>query len=219
MKRILRVCLVAGLTLLLRADSCSTTDRQVETPLQFTLELDVAVVQNTDVETTVAVATDLAAPLLAALENRESDAIPDSVFWVGMSAVFTRNDGFDTTRDLSIAVGDPGAEIAFVSSPVPIPSNATGETALVGIAGGVPFPDRFQLLIDSNGLAVLDLHRIANEALEEFRTTADVAPRDLSLVADWDNDRSPGDAADDFTLRVRLNFQMVDARDSEVYAP
>lgn len=214
-----RIVLVVAAALLLRADSCTTTDRAVEVPVPFQLVYDVDVRANTAVADTVTTTVDLAAPMLAALAARESDDVPAQAYWASMAAVFTRNDGHDTTRGLRLTIADADTSVQFASTPTrePIPNNRVGTTALVGGGPGQDFEGQFQLIFETRRVGIFDV--LANEALDEYRETGDITPRDVSLIAVWDNDRDPGDPADDFTLRVALNFQVADERQVEVYNP
>ena len=215
------VLCVLAVSLLLRADSCTTVDRTIETPVSFFVEFELDVRGNTAPTDTVSAVTDLSSPLLAALDEIQSADLPDTVYWTGMSAVFTRSTGFDTTRRVSLTVGAPDSEQLLASTPTncrncDIPDNRPGRSALIILPGNT-FENEFQLVVTQPGVVALE--EIANTALDEFLATGDLADTPLSMVAAWDGDRTEDDPADDFTLRVRLNYQVLDTRSTEVYNP
>lgn len=213
-----RIALICVGALLLRADSC-TEERTVQTPVNFHLTFDIDVRANVDTDLTVTATADIAAPMRAAIESRLDDDLPTEVRWAGMGAAFVRNDGFDTERRLTLEISD-GNETTLLAQSLPnasIPSNAVGETAIVGTGNESYQIPVFQLSVAQTTNSTLE--SMANARLAEYVATGDIAARDLTITADWDNDRDPNDPADDFTLRVQLNFQMLDERTVDVYSP
>lgn len=208
-----------SLSLLLRADSCTTVDRSIDTVVNFPVVFDIDVSGNTAPADTVVVTQDLSGAILAALEDIEGQgADPDTLLWVGTAARFVRNEGFDTERDLQIWAGEPGAEQFLLISKPTIPDNRAGRSAIVFAGGGTTYPDEFMLELQARGAA--ELNRLTGAAFAEYDSTGDITTdRILSVSARWQNERTVDDPPDDFTLQLRLNFQVVQRRETEVYNP
>lgn len=156
---------------------------------------------------------------LAALEDIEGrGADPDTLLWVGTAARFVRSEGFDTGRELQIWAGEPGAEQFLLTTRQAIPDNRAGRRAIVFAGGGTTFPEEFMLELQAQGAA--ELNRLTGAAFAEYDSTGDISTdRVLSVSARWQNECTVDDPPDDFTLQLRLNFQVVQRRETEVYNP
>lgn len=204
-------------SLLLRADSCVNEDRVVESVRPFSMAFPLDVSGSVAEVDTARVTRDLAEAALVVLQDLD-DTVADTVIWVGAEAEFTRNEGFNTRRTLTLSVGEPGLEAPLFSTPRrdSIPDNDTGRSAIV-YAVGEPFPDEFMLRVDPAG--VQNLNAIVADALAEFLGTGDLSPRPLSMIGSFGSLRTESDPPDDFTLTLRLNFQVGFRRGTTVFSP
>ena len=236
MNRSTGILTVLALSLLLRADSCTTTDVDVDVVNNFSLSRDFDVVNDQTIITTVVDSFDVGGAVRDALLALDHEGPVDTVTVVGMKAWFTRNAGLDTTRALTARVverveGGPDTRVPLLTTDLRTqqsPDTKVGRETIIFLAAEA-IESEFMVRLQPAGSQAMQA--VVDAAFAQYAATGDpdaVETRWLVVETVWSlahaivpqqGPRPAGVAGDDFTWRLRLNFQIVQRRQVGVYNP
>lgn len=204
------VLLVLAISLLLRADSCTTETRAVRAVAGTTLEFTVIGSGRSSAWTDT---LDAGARLRGVLDRMQDVQNVDSVRVVGARMEFTRNEGFSAIRLGNVLMGESGAtqrilEFRAADSQAGTSGNASFTSVNQPPAAG-------EIRVNWKTAGVRNLHASADSFLARY-LRGDAAELRLAVLANW-TPAAPDTLPDDFDLLIRLDLQVSRRSDVEVY--